>query len=112
MRVATRLVSGALFVCLPFFLLLFPYPPTYPPPPSKNTGYFSYKWAEVMSADAFAAFEEAGLDKEDKVQEVGRRFRKVRRRVPPPPKHRKPSTHQNINLKTDRAGHGRRYPPF
>lgn len=38
-------------------------------------GYYSYKWAEVMSADAFGAFEDVGLDNEEAVQEVGRRFR-------------------------------------
>ena len=38
-------------------------------------GYYSYKWAEVLSADAFAAFEEAGLDNEAAVQETGHRFR-------------------------------------
>ena len=38
-------------------------------------GYYSYKWAEVLSADAFAAFEEAGLDDEAAVSETGRRFR-------------------------------------
>jgi oligopeptidase A len=40
-------------------------------------GYYSYKWAEVLSADAFAAFEEAGLDDEAKMAEVGRRFRET-----------------------------------
>ena len=40
-----------------------------------SAGYYSYKWAEVLSADAFAAFEEAGLDDELAVQEMGQRFR-------------------------------------
>ncbi len=38
-------------------------------------GYYSYKWSEVFSADAFAAFEEAGLDNEPAVRDVGKRFR-------------------------------------
>merc|ERR1739841_139844 len=40
-----------------------------------STGYYSYKWAEVLSADAFSAFEDAGLDDEQAVQATGRRFR-------------------------------------
>jgi len=40
-------------------------------------GYYSYKWAEVLSADAFAAFEEAGLDDGARLRETGRRYRET-----------------------------------
>jgi oligopeptidase A len=44
-----------------------------------SAGYYSYKWAEVMSEDAYAAFEEAGIDEKGvshpDVVKVGRRFR-------------------------------------
>ncbi|MFY0525648.1 M3 family metallopeptidase [Archangium gephyra] len=38
-------------------------------------GYYSYKWAEVLSADAFSAFEEAGLSDAQALSRTGRRFR-------------------------------------
>jgi oligopeptidase A len=42
-----------------------------------SAGYYSYKWAEVLSADAFAAFEEAGLENGAAIVETGRRFRET-----------------------------------
>ncbi len=42
-----------------------------------SAGYYSYKWAEVLSADAFSAFEEAGIDNPQKIAETGQRFLKT-----------------------------------
>ena len=38
-------------------------------------GYYSYKWSEILSADSFSAFEEVGLQNNDKLSEVGKSFR-------------------------------------
>ena len=40
-------------------------------------GYYGYKWAEVMSADCYGAFVEAGLDQDDAVRRLGRSYRET-----------------------------------
>ena len=40
-----------------------------------SAGYYSYKWAEVLSADAYSAFEEAGLDNDLALEQTGKRYR-------------------------------------
>lgn len=40
-------------------------------------GYYSYKWSEVFSSDAFAAFEEAGLSNDAAIRATGQRFRET-----------------------------------
>ena len=40
-------------------------------------GYYGYKWAEVMSADCYGAFEEAGLEDDDALRRMGRKYRET-----------------------------------
>jgi oligopeptidase A len=39
-------------------------------------GYYSYKWAEVLSADAYAAFEESALESGEPNPETGKKYLK------------------------------------
>jgi oligopeptidase A len=40
-------------------------------------GYYSYKWAEVLSADAYAAFEETADENGGPSVETGRKYRQA-----------------------------------
>ena len=40
-------------------------------------GYYGYKWAEVMSADCYGAFEEAGLGNDAEMRRLGTRYRET-----------------------------------
>ena len=40
-----------------------------------SAGYYGYKWSEVMSADVFGAFEEAGLESDARMRRLGRKYR-------------------------------------
>ena len=40
-------------------------------------GYYGYKWSEVMSADCYGAFEEAGLGDDAAMRRIGARYRET-----------------------------------
>lgn len=40
-------------------------------------GYYGYKWAEVMSADCFSVFEEAGLGDDEAMRRIGAKYRET-----------------------------------
>lgn len=40
-------------------------------------GYYGYKWAEVMSADCYGAFEEAGLEDDEAMRRIGAKYRET-----------------------------------
>lgn len=40
-----------------------------------SAGYYSYKWAEIMSSDAFGVFEQYDMSDDKKMNEIGMKFR-------------------------------------
>jgi oligopeptidase A len=40
-----------------------------------SAGYYSYKWAEIMSSDAFGVFEQYDMSNDEKMNEIGMKFR-------------------------------------
>lgn len=40
-----------------------------------SAGYYSYKWAEIMSSDAFGVFEQYDMSDDTKMNEIGMKFR-------------------------------------
>ncbi len=42
-----------------------------------SAGYYSYKWAEVLSADAFSMFEEANLENSEDIKSIGKKFKET-----------------------------------
>lgn len=42
-----------------------------------SAGYYGYKWSEVMSADCYGAFEEAGLSDDAAMKELGMKYRET-----------------------------------
>jgi oligopeptidase A len=42
-----------------------------------SAGYYGYKWSEVMSADCYGAFEEAGLSDDGAMQSLGMKYRET-----------------------------------
>ncbi len=42
-----------------------------------SAGYYGYKWSEVMSADCYGAFEEAGLQDDEAMKRIGKKYRET-----------------------------------